>query len=167
MIVVSSCSCLWPIHWSQVLSCEWRGSWGSADRRKSLSSINMWRLRMESQLWLISYNPKPISSRYLYVMFTDDYINYPWIIHLWYLGLSLWQPAMPPLVVGSSQWQLLSFNVWDTYRANIGPRQNCQHLSSMAWYMQDCGVSTALEMEIPQPCTRLSAYTKASSLMKK
>ena len=35
MIPVSSWSCLWPIHWSQVLSREWRCSWGSADRRCS------------------------------------------------------------------------------------------------------------------------------------
>ena len=35
MILVSSCSCLCPIHWSQVLSREWRCSWSSADRRCS------------------------------------------------------------------------------------------------------------------------------------
>ena len=35
MILVSSCSCLCPIHWSQVLSRELRCSWGSADRRCS------------------------------------------------------------------------------------------------------------------------------------
>ena len=29
---VSSCNCLCPIHWSQVLSREWRCSWSSADR---------------------------------------------------------------------------------------------------------------------------------------
>ena len=33
MILVSSCSCLCPILWSQVLSREWRCSWSSADRR--------------------------------------------------------------------------------------------------------------------------------------
>ena len=33
MILLSSCSCLCPIHWSQVLSREWRCSWSSADRR--------------------------------------------------------------------------------------------------------------------------------------
>ena len=33
MFLVSSCSCLCPIHWSQVLSWEWRCSWSSADRR--------------------------------------------------------------------------------------------------------------------------------------
>ena len=32
---VSSCSCLCPIHWSQVLSQEWRCSRSSADRRCS------------------------------------------------------------------------------------------------------------------------------------
>ena len=35
MFLVSSCSCLRSIHWSQVLSWEWRCSWSSADRRCS------------------------------------------------------------------------------------------------------------------------------------
>ena len=35
MILVSSCSCLCPIHWNQVLNREWRCSWSSADRRCS------------------------------------------------------------------------------------------------------------------------------------
>ena len=35
MILVLSCSCLCLIHWSQVLSWEWRCSWSSADRRCS------------------------------------------------------------------------------------------------------------------------------------
>ena len=35
MLLVSSCSCLCPIHWSQVLSWQWRCSWSSADRRCS------------------------------------------------------------------------------------------------------------------------------------
>ena len=32
---VSFCSCLCPIHWSQVLSQDWRCNWSSADRRCS------------------------------------------------------------------------------------------------------------------------------------
>ena len=35
MFLISSCSCLCPIQWSQVLSQEWRCSWSSADRRCS------------------------------------------------------------------------------------------------------------------------------------
>ena len=35
MFLVSSCRYLCPIHWSQVLSWEWRCSWSSADRRCS------------------------------------------------------------------------------------------------------------------------------------
>ena len=35
MILISSCICLCSIHWSQVLSREWRCSWSSADRRCS------------------------------------------------------------------------------------------------------------------------------------
>ena len=33
MCLVSSCSCLCPIRWCNVLSREWRCSWNSADRR--------------------------------------------------------------------------------------------------------------------------------------
>ena len=35
MFLLSSCSRLCPIYWSQVLSWEWRCSWSSADRRCS------------------------------------------------------------------------------------------------------------------------------------
>ena len=35
MFLVSSCNCLYPIQWSQVLSREWWCSWNSADRRCS------------------------------------------------------------------------------------------------------------------------------------
>ena len=35
MFLVSSCSCLCPIQWSQMLIREWRCSWSSADRRCS------------------------------------------------------------------------------------------------------------------------------------
>ena len=48
MILVSSCNCLCPIHWSQVLSREWICSWSSADRRCSnytlviANSISFW-----------------------------------------------------------------------------------------------------------------------------
>ena len=32
MIVFLYCSCLWPIHWSQVLSWVWKYSWSNANR---------------------------------------------------------------------------------------------------------------------------------------
>ena len=35
MFLISFCSCLCPIHWSQVLSREWRCSWSSTVRRCS------------------------------------------------------------------------------------------------------------------------------------
>ena len=35
MFLLSSCSCLCPVHWNHVLSHEWRCSWSSADRRCS------------------------------------------------------------------------------------------------------------------------------------
>ena len=42
MFLPSSWSCLSPIHWSQILSGEWRCSWSSTDRRYS------------SYIWLIN-----------------------------------------------------------------------------------------------------------------
>ena len=33
MFLNSSCSCLCPVHWSQMLIQEWKCSWSSADRR--------------------------------------------------------------------------------------------------------------------------------------
>ena len=35
LLPISSCCCLCPIHWSKVMSREWRCSWSSADRRCS------------------------------------------------------------------------------------------------------------------------------------
>ena len=41
IFLVLSCSCLCPIHWSQVLSREWRCSWNSAEKR---CSIYIWMI---------------------------------------------------------------------------------------------------------------------------
>ena len=35
-VLLSSCKCLRPIHWRQVLSRKWRCSWSSTDRRCSI-----------------------------------------------------------------------------------------------------------------------------------
>ena len=40
MILLLSCSGLSPIHWSQVLSWEWRCSWSSADSQFSVDCIH-------------------------------------------------------------------------------------------------------------------------------
>ena len=41
MFLVSSCSCLCPIHWSQVLCWEWRCIWSSADRRSAMLQLHL------------------------------------------------------------------------------------------------------------------------------
>ena len=56
MFLVSSCSCLCPIQWSQVLSRDWRCSWSNADRRYSnyISVINILlptNARLKLELW--------------------------------------------------------------------------------------------------------------------
>ena len=52
MFFVSSCSCLCQIHWSQVLSWEWRCSWSSADRR---CSNYTWLINNYSPRWGAAY----------------------------------------------------------------------------------------------------------------
>ena len=52
MFLVSSCSCLCPIHWSQVLNWERRCSWSSADRR---CSNFIWVLKNYIAYWGATY----------------------------------------------------------------------------------------------------------------
>ena len=52
MFLVSSCSCLCPIHWSQVFNREWRCSWSSADRR--FSTTSQWSTSLlPTKVWFI------------------------------------------------------------------------------------------------------------------
>ena len=52
MLLVSSCSCLCPIQWSQLLSREWRCSLSSADRR---CSNYIWVIDHLIAYWGVSY----------------------------------------------------------------------------------------------------------------
>ena len=51
-VLVSSCSCLSPIHWGQVLSRQRRCSWSSADRR---CSNNIWVINNFIAYWGVAY----------------------------------------------------------------------------------------------------------------
>ena len=68
MFLVSSCSCRCPIHWSQVLSPEWRCSWSSADRR---CSNYIWVINSYIAYYVASYiggvMACTVSSRYFAV----------------------------------------------------------------------------------------------------
>ena len=52
MCLVLSCICLCPIHWSQMLSREWRCRWSSAERR---SSNYIWVISKFIAHWGASY----------------------------------------------------------------------------------------------------------------
>ena len=52
MFLVSSCSCICPVHWSQVLSREWRCSWSSADRQ---CSNYIWVIKNFIAYWGAAY----------------------------------------------------------------------------------------------------------------
>ena len=64
MLLVSSCSCLYPIHWNQVLNWEWRCSWSSADRR---CSNYIWVINNLIAYWSATY------IRGLTVVFNDSW----------------------------------------------------------------------------------------------
>ena len=52
MFLISSCSCLCLVHWSQVLSREWRCSWSSADR---WCSNYIWVINKYITHWGVTY----------------------------------------------------------------------------------------------------------------
>ena len=52
MFLVSRWSCFCSIHWSQVLSREWRRSWSSADRR---CSNYIWVIKIFIAYWGVTY----------------------------------------------------------------------------------------------------------------
>ena len=85
MFLVSSCSCLCSIHWSQVLSREWRCSWSSADRR-------CWaNRRCSNYIWAINnFNPTKVWLM-LEVLW---YINAN-VFFLFLSKLPLWSPLLP------------------------------------------------------------------------
>ena len=61
MFFVPSCSCLRPIHWSQILSWEWICSWSSADRRCS------------NYIWVSALHQLPGS---IYIWVINNFIAY-------------------------------------------------------------------------------------------
>ena len=65
MFLVSSCCCLCPIHWSQVLSREWRCSWSSADSRCS------------NYIWVIN-NFTASGATYIYNRFEGNSLALEW-----------------------------------------------------------------------------------------
>ena len=70
MFLVSSCSCLLPTQWSQVLSWEWRCSWSSADRR---CSNYIWVIDNFIAYWGASYIRD--LTVYLYYIYVISSIN--------------------------------------------------------------------------------------------
>ena len=57
MFLVSACSCLCAIYWSQALGAGWRCSWSSADRRINNSIAIKVRLILETWRYLFFHRP--------------------------------------------------------------------------------------------------------------
>ena len=80
MFLVSSCNCLCPIHWSEVLSWEWQFSWSSADRRYS---NYIWVINNFIAYWGVAY----IRSLTVVEIELGDYYHYSGFLIKWN---SLW-----------------------------------------------------------------------------
>ena len=74
MFLVLSCSCLCTIHWSHVLSREWRCSWSSADRQCSI------------YIWVINNNIAYKGASYIrdFMVFAFAIVEMKW-----------WEPIYP------------------------------------------------------------------------
>ena len=72
MFLVSSCSCLCPIQWSQVLSREWRCSWSSADCDAPTTSE--WStILLHTKVRLILETWRYLESHCCYVLETEEF----------------------------------------------------------------------------------------------
>ena len=100
MFLVSSCSCLCPIHWSHVLSREWRYSWSSADRQCSnyIWVINMFIAYLgATYMWGLTVITLPVFD-ILSVVVTRSEIAAGFSIVLY-----------PPVHVVAAKWRILNF----------------------------------------------------------
>ena len=67
MFLVSACSCLCAMYWSQVLSGEWRCSWSSAERRRS------------NYIWVINNLIAYQGAAYISDLTVISYTSLPWL----------------------------------------------------------------------------------------
>ena len=99
MIPISSCSCLCPIRWSQVLSREWRCSWSNTDMRCSVFALSAGPRPEATKNWAgpasFPFGPASFSSFSFFKIFKDEFragkfwnlnaktgcSNYVWVIN--------------------------------------------------------------------------------------
>ena len=87
MFLASSCSCLYLIHWSQVLSREWRCSWSSADRP---CCNDIWVTNNFFACWGASYI-RGLTVRLIFLCLFD----YEWsLVRCWWTG-NMFQSTRP------------------------------------------------------------------------
>ena len=107
MFLILSGSCFCPIHWSQVLSWEWRCSWSSADRRCSnyiwvidhfiAYQVTIYMIGLTVCSLLYCKNYKSIQVMFLYI---------PWWCHdVQTLSASLTLCERNPPVISGFPWQ--------------------------------------------------------------
>ena len=141
MFLSSSCSCLCPIHWSRMLSWEWRCSWSSADRR---CSNYIWVINN-----LIAYKGATYIRGFtvwqIYIASKGHHTKRTWDKITWSIDLNkhvcLWVPAH-----ARAQVSLLSNHVSSrlfldlriTWYYTFYSRSSIRILLYMTWHMHDC-----------------------------
>ena len=92
MSLFLSCSCLWPIHWSQVLVREWIYSLNSADRR---CSNYIWVINNFIAYQGASYISGLTVYMYIYILAVfGKCITYAGLSNIWQ-NLSMWKATYP------------------------------------------------------------------------
>ena len=92
MFLLSSCSCLCPIHWSRVLHREWRCSWSSDDRRCS------------NYIWVINNLIAYLGASYIRVLTA---ILWHWNNHIIGIGAIVWLPQCQLSNPGGYGWIIM------------------------------------------------------------
>ena len=107
MFLVSSCRCLCLIHWSQVLSREWRCCWSNADTTSEWSTMLLpTKIRRILEVWWQAYRQWNV-----YSILNRGVIHVCWI---WILCMKSTWPWYNPK---SQQWKYPSWIIqWDIYR---------------------------------------------------
>ena len=117
MFLVSSCSCICPIQWSQVLSREWRCSWSSADRHAPTTSewstiLFPTEVRLILETWKLSFRIKHLEQFHLEIIWLNPTIDMSVLVQVmaWCrqaTGLYLsqcWPKYLAPYGVTMWQW---------------------------------------------------------------
>ena len=136
MYFVSSCSCLCPIHWSQVLSWEWRCSWSSADRRCS------------NYIWVINNSIANYDVSYIRGLIVNMIDGLKKSSNWLSLFFGVWQPSTPQWQYNRQSDDHFVLTLISLFKCCLG--WECHNLSPIR-YAHCCAFGKKTTKLVPQP----------------